>query len=209
MEKTLIISPHADDVLFGAFSFLKESEVLICSMDESRCPKDKHRLDIEKKIAETTKAIGQFDYIDDIPVNELYIEKYWLIQKIEEKANKSKPTIVLIPHPSYNQDHQAVYDACMVALRPHDKNHFVNKVLVYDVYDYTKWGTNQMVMNYFKEVDIKAKLKAYKSMKSQVRSYRTPAQLKAWAKAIGEKCNLKYAEGFKLIRGVDGSTDKL
>lgn len=205
MEKVLIISPHADDALLGAFSFLRDGNIVIIAANEKNCPKDKtHRIDFERKAKEINKVYD----INTIPaelwwtveVNKVYDRKYEIIKKIEEKINHMRPNTLLIPHPSYNQDHQTVYEACIIALRPHDINHFVPKVLVYEVYDYTNWGENQMEMNYFKKVDIKAKIKAYEKMKSQVRSYRSPDDLKRWAETVGRKCNLKYAEGFNILR---------
>jgi len=200
MEKTLIISPHADDCLLGAYSFMKKGNILVCSIDEGVCPEDrKHRLKIDEKVIETSKSIGEFSFIKDTYVNELYLEKYWLVRHIEAAINKDKPDVILIPHPSYNQDHQVVFDSCMIALRPHDTNHFVPKVIVYNPYDYTNWG-RQMNMNYFREVDINKKLAAYKKMRSQVRPYRSPEDLKRWAECVGKMCKVKYAEGFKVIR---------
>lgn len=208
--KTLIISPHSDDALFGCFSFLKGSHVVVCGIDESECPEDeKHRLSLESKKAETHKLMCEVEannwMVISSKVNLFYTSKYVLIKAIEDKINRIKPSLILIPHPSFNQDHQTIYEACMVALRPHDQNHFVPKVLMYDVYDYTKWGENQMPMNYFKYVDIESKLKAYKTIKSQIRSYRSPEKLRQWASNLGERCNLKYAEGFKILRWVDVS----
>jgi len=137
---------------------------------------------------------------DMFPTNKMYLFKMDLITAIENQINHWKPDIILIPNPSYNQDHQTVYEACMVALRPHDINYFVPKVLMYEVYDYTNWGENQMIMNFFQEVDVGEKIKAYKKMKDKVRSYRSPKDLKRWAETIGKKCNMEYAEGFKCLR---------
>ena len=205
--KTLVISPHADDEVFGAFSFLdKNSIISIIATDESELFVDRPTED--KRLEESIKIVDFIkpkDYRSGSgKVNELYKIKHDVIFGIESEINKYKPDTVLIPFPSYNQDHKTVYEACIIALRPHDKNHFVKKVLMYDVYDYTKWGEKQMDMNYFREVDIKKKLKAYSLYRSQVRSYRSPKDLKRWAEEIGRRCNLKYAEGYKILRWVDG-----
>jgi len=204
--KVLVISPHADDEVLGAFSFLKESFILYVAVDESglyvKRPKIEKRVREVDKVTEFIKSY-RITYLN-YRVNELYEIKHHLIHWIEEHINDIKPDTVLIPFPSFNQDHQTVYEACMVALRQHDKNHFVKKVLMYDVYDYTKWGERQMEMNYFRKVDIKKKLKAYSLYRSQVRSYRSPKDLKRWAEEIGRRCNLKYSEGFKILRWIDG-----
>lgn len=200
----LIISPHADDAILGCHSFVKGSAICFMAIDESYLPKDpKHRIDnvLQKSEIETAyKSAARLDTISKTFVNYLSYFKYNMIMAIESKINALKPDTVLIPFPSYNQDHQTVYESCMVALRPHDKNHFVKNVLLYEVYDYTNWGENQMDMNYFKKVDIDQKIKDYKMMRSQVRSYRSPEDLKRWAESVGKKCKMKHAEGFKVLR---------
>jgi len=182
----------------------KENYIIIISTNEEECPEDKkHRPSkdvIKRELMDAYDSLTPTDMGGKKKVNRYYEHKYDIIKFIEDVIEKTKPNTILIPNPSYNQDHQTVYEACMVALRPHDINHYVPIVLMYEVYDYTNWGENQMEMNYFKEVDIKAKIRAYRKMKSQVRSYRSPTDLKRWAETVGKKCKLKYAEGFRVLR---------
>jgi len=196
--------------LLGAFSFMSETDSIITiALDESMCPEDKkHRITLENKIEELNNVyelLGlELSNKRDVGgiVNQLHLQKYEVIKSIEDRINENKPDIILIPHPSYNQDHQTVHEACMVALRPHDKNHFVKKVLMYECPQSYIWG-EPLTPNYFKEVDIKKKIKAYKLYKSQVRSYRSPELLKRMAEHRGKQANLKYAEGFKVVRWVN------
>ena len=53
-----------------------------------------------------------------------------MIDQYEEAVNKYKLKVALIPYPLITKDHRAVYDASLVALRHHDKNHFTKKILV-------------------------------------------------------------------------------
>lgn len=205
--KKLIISPHLDDEVYGCFSMLRNSHIYYVGSDESDCPKDpKHRIGKsgrEKEAEEVNKLVGsESHYISRGRVNNYAKDKYSIIKDIEDEINEYKPDMILIPYPSYNQDHKTVYEACMIALRPHDKNHFVKKVLVYDGYDYTKWG-EQMEMNYFRSVDIGAKLQGCRLYESQIRKYRHPDYIMKWADMVGQKCNLSFAEGFKVLRWVE------
>ena len=131
-----------------------------------------------------------------------------LLGSFEEIINRDKPEEIYIPHPSYNQDHRVSYEAILTALRPHDKNFFVKKVLVYEqphvfLWDYTHDINNSFKPNYFTPISIKRKIEAYKLMETQVRSFRSPETLKSLAKLRGNQSNNKYAEAFQIIRWVE------
>jgi hypothetical protein len=93
----------------------------------------------------------------------------------------------------------------MVSLRPHDRNHFVKKVLLYEQPQVYFWNTTgrEFNANYFVEIDIDKKIKVYEAMKSQVRSFRSSEHLRANAKLRGGQSNCDYAEAFEIIRWVD------
>ena len=55
----------------------------------------------------------------------------------------------------------------------------------------------------FVPIDINKKIKAYKLMATQVRTFRSPEMLRALALLRGGQCNFKYAEGFEIIRWID------
>jgi len=204
--KTLIISPHADDEVFGAFSFLEHAEVGIISVEESKVhgkrPSIKDRIMEANKVSNYVGESSIYHIGYELPVNHYHLWLDDLAHFIECKINDIKPELLLIPYPSINQDHSAVYQACLIALRHHDKNHFVKKVLMYECPQSYLWG-DPMTPNYFKEVDIKKKLKAYKLYKSQVRSYRSLELLKRMAEHRGKQAKLKYAEGFRVLRYIE------
>ena len=128
-----------------------------------------------------------------------------MIGAFEEAINRLKPDEIYIPNPSYNQDHRTVYNAAMVALRPHDLNHFVKKVLIYEEPQVYLWNntSREFKPNYFVPININKKIKAYKMMASQVRTFRSPEMLKAMALLRGGQGNCKYAEGSQIIRWVN------
>ena len=201
MYKKLIIAPHADDDVLGCGGILDETcHIIYCGLDESGIPdrpSKNSRMEEIHAVQEITNHT--FDILDNL-VNRY--SEYELIAQIEKIINSDKPDEVYVCHPSYNQDHRAVYDATMVALRPHDKNHFVKRVLLYEQPQVYFWNTTGREFNahYFVKIDIEKKIKVYETMKSQVRSFRSPEHLKANAKLRGGQSNCEYAEAFEIIR---------
>lgn len=201
MYKKLIIAPHADDDVLGCGGILDETcHIIYCGLDESGIPdRPSKNLRMEEIHAVQEITNHTFDILDNL-VNRY--SEYELIAQIEKIINSDKPDEVYVCHPSYNQDHRAVYDATMVALRPHDKNHFVKRVLLYEQPQVYFWNTTGREFNahYFVKIDIEKKIKVYETMKSQVRSFRSPEHLKANAKLRGGQSNCEYAEAFEIIR---------
>ena len=201
MYKKLIIAPHADDDVLGCGGILDETcHIIYCGLDESGIPdrpSKNSRMEEIHAVQDITNHT--FDILDNL-VNRY--SEYELIGQIEKIINSDKPDEVYVCHPSYNQDHRAVYDATMVALRPHDKNHFVKRVLLYEQPQVYFWNTTGREFNahYFVKIDIEKKIKVYETMKSQVRSFRSPEHLKANAKLRGGQSNCEYAEAFEIIR---------
>ncbi len=105
-----------------------------------------------------------------------------------------------MPHPGYNQDHRTIFNAAMIALRPHDKIFFVKKVLVYEAAHDVIWNPKKMNLNYFAPIDIERKIKAYELYNSQVRRMRSSQLLRDIAAARGASSNCKHAEAFEILR---------
>lgn len=199
----LIIAPHADDEILGCGGFLakfgKECFVYYVGVEEFRIISRAERLE-EIKGAANLLGFG-WDFNKDTKVNNY--KEVELIGVFEDLINKLKPEMILIPHPSYNQDHRAVFNAMLIALRPHDKNFFVKKVLVYEQPHSIIWDRKPLNPNYFIEIDIEKKIAAYKLEKSQVRSMRSPELLRTISKLRGAQINVSYAEAFNILRWVD------
>ena len=204
MIKKLIIAPHVDDDVLGCGGILDDTcHVIYCGLDETGIdnrPSMDERLDEIHSVQNITNH--SFDILDNL-VNRY--NEYELIGQIEKIINKNKPDEVYVCHPSYNQDHRTVYNATMVSLRPHDKNHFVSGVFVYEQPHMLFWdnGGVDFKPNYFIPIDIDKKVKVYTTMKSQVRSFRSPEHLRAIGKLRGGQSNCDYAESFQIVRWVD------
>ena len=92
-------------------------------------------------------------YAENAPITDF-------ISCIEEVLNDLRPDTVLVPFPSYNQDHRCIYDAAMTAVRPHDQNFLVRNVLIYEQPEtvQTVGIVDRFAPNVFYEIDIDKKL---------------------------------------------------
>ncbi len=200
--KKLLISPHIDDEVLGCGGILdKDTFVLHCGVEDRSYVSAQERI---KEIKEVQKeAQFQMRILGNV-VNKYKIPD--LIPEIEKAINEYKPDICLIPYPSYNQDHRAVFKASLVALRPHDLNFFVRKIAVYEQEHVLFWDHDNIGSfkpNYFVPIDIDKKIRLYSLLKSQIRSFRSPDHLRAMAEVRGGQSNCKYAEAFQIIRWID------
>lgn len=204
MFEKLIISPHIDDEVLGCGGSIDDRTfVLECGVDDFHIVPRQERIN---ELEAAQKLLG-FDYriLDNI-VNHYEVTN--LIQGITDSINFIKPKEIYIPYPSYNQDHQEVYRAAMVALRPHDLNYFVPRVFVYEETQVVLWDNSHNINglfkpNHYREIDIERKLAAYKCLKSQVRSFRSAEFLQEIAQLRGRQSGKKFAEAFQCLRFVE------
>tara|TARA_Y100001963_G_scaffold29745_1_gene40477 strand:+ start:8343 stop:8972 length:630 start_codon:yes stop_codon:yes gene_type:complete len=203
----LILSPHVDDEVLGCGGMLdKNTFVIYCGLDESHIKEDwvRSRPKREERMLELDMIVNITNHnyeILDNKVNHYTLQN--LINSFEKNINDIKPSEVYIPHPSYNQDHRTVYEAALTALRPHDINHFVKKVFIYEQPHMLFWDDKDFKPNYFIPIDIERKIKLYELMETQVRNFRSIEHLRAIAKLRGGQSNYEYAEAFKILRWVD------
>jgi len=209
MVKKLVISPHIDDEVLGCGGILdKDTFVLYCGV-ENRYVNGDMSISVVTRINELKKVSKflNFDFkLLDNKVNNFQLKD--LIGEFEEVISRLKPEQIYIPYPSYNQDHRIVYEASLIATRPHDINFFVKKILVYEqphvfFWDKTHNINGGFVPNYFIPIDVNKKIKAYELMKTQVRSFRSSENLKSMANLRGTQSNNEYAEAFQILRWID------
>ena len=209
MARKLVLSPHIDDEVLGCGGILDEDTfVLYCGV-ENRYINGDMSISVVTRIEEFEKVSKflKFDFkLLDNKVNNYQLKD--LIGEFENTIAKVKPKQIYIPYPSYNQDHRIVYEAALIATRPHDINYFVKQILVYEqphvfFWDKTHNINGSFIPNYFIPIDVDRKIKAYKLMKTQVRDFRSPDSLKSMATLRGTQGNCKYAEAFQIIRWVD------
>jgi LmbE family N-acetylglucosaminyl deacetylase len=206
--KRLIIAPHIDDEILGCFSSIDSNTfILYCGMDESKIKFDwvKQRPDSDTRLKELQAVQEEMLFSYEILNNEVnnYVIQN-LIPEFERVINQVRPDELYIPVPSYNQDHRVVYEAALTALRPHDVNFFVKRVLVYEQIQ-DLWNHNYHSFNptFFRTLDIDKKIKMYNLMQSQVRAFRNNNMLQTLAELRGIQANVKYAEAFEILRWIE------
>lgn len=198
-HNTLIMSPHIDDEVLGCFSFLTADCFVLHFGAEDRPYVS--RLERIQELEQASALLGFQWQVLEHPVNRYQMQD--LIDVMEQTINRLKPQTVLIPEASYNQDHRAVYDAALVATRPHDSNWFVPNVLIFEQADSVVWPHSAPPEpTYFREIQIEQKLAAYALYASQVRGHRSPQTLQAQASLRGAQICKPYAEAFRVKRMV-------
>jgi LmbE family N-acetylglucosaminyl deacetylase len=194
---SLVFSPHADDEVLGCYSFLSpDCHVVYFGIEDRAYVSRKERV---REVDRCADKLGfQWDALLH-PVNSYHVPS--LIPDMERFIAELKPSTVLLPQPSYNQDHRAVYDAGMAALRPHDKNWPVPVVLVFEQPDSILWRHGmESEPTYFRPIDIEEKLHCYSLYASQVRGHRSPDSIRAMALLRGTQAGMGFAEGFTVRR---------
>lgn len=207
--KALLLSPHMDDEVLGCGGLIanlmknnKTQHLHIHYFNDKHPLFDKNTLKNENdalisKIGCTSSISGLKDTnrLSNAPIADH-------INEIEQLINQYKPDTVLVTFPSYNQDHRRVFEATITATRPHDINHYVKNILVYEQPETIQ--TNRIeprfIPHIFFPIDIDIKCELYGMYKSQLRGHRSFAHLKALAQLRGMQCNASFAESYMLIR---------
>lgn len=199
----LIISPHADDEALGCSSFLTPNTTVLYLTSRHPLFPDGQNVSESKALQ---RECGFAALRHDLPTNLLStMGESELIRLFEETIATVRPHTVLLPFPSYNQDHRMAYECALTALRVHDRLPFVTRVLVYEETDV--WGTMRKVEpfrpTYFRPIDMDRKLELWRIYQSQQRGHRSVEFLRAMAKVRGEQCHVEYAEAFEVLRWCD------
>jgi LmbE family N-acetylglucosaminyl deacetylase len=221
-QRTLVISPHADDEVLGCGGLmhsLRESDsevnVLIAAvgdtfhwhlgevvsgstrMEESRnaCASLGVNVDRVRFMFE-----GRDGLLDTVPQREI-------VTALDHLLRELRPTAVLVPYPSFHQDHQALFRACYAALRP-TVGSTVALVAMYE-YPNIVWQYDQLPGGDWylplSEEDVEAKVTAMRCHASQVREGRhviSPDSIRTWARFRGMEVGIDAAERYRVLRAV-------
>lgn len=228
-QRVLVIAPHPDDETYGCGGVIgkvKElgGEVFLAVMTLGDLPQYTNSGDIvsgKTRHEELTKAvdllkIDGYDVLftdneshlrlDTKPLRELIA---FIEHSGELSLNRLKPTMVLLPAPSFNQDHEATYKAGVAACRPANPSlkHFTPYVWIYE-YPLYCWGSEpSLTPRIFVDISqwLDLKCKAIELYSSQLHKEPHPLSIggvRDLARLRGRAIGRGAAEAFTPLRTV-------
>lgn len=227
-QKLLVISPHADDETAGAGGLMlrvKEAGgevfVMVLTVGDLDHYDEKNGKTLSSTRAEelgnAMETLGVDDWEICFTDNKLHlrldhIPRRDIVSRIERDSklaiDRIKPTILALPAPSFNQDHEILYKAGITAARPHlfTLKPFQRIILTMDA-PQLAWGTHAFRPNFYVDIShcLEKKIKAFECHQSQLRP--DPHQggveaLRILAKSRGREISVDAAEAFECMRFV-------
>jgi LmbE family N-acetylglucosaminyl deacetylase len=229
-QRLLVLAPHADDETAGAGGLIarvKEAGgkawVMVMSTgdllhfdDTGKKTKKRTRRD-ELAAAMRTLGVDGWEIVYEDTRLHLALEtlpRKELVHQIERKAEfsteKTRPTMIVLPAPSFNQDHEALYKAGIAACRPHlhSLKAFQPCVLVADAPQLGWRAGYAFAPNFYVDISgkcLELKLKAFACHSSQLRPEPSMAGIgavKLLAEMRGREISVAAAEAFECQRFV-------
>lgn len=220
-QRVLVIAPHQDDETVGCGGIIQKykqagSEVRVEFATLVEGSYHKYDKVAESyitytgmtRLSETLHALETLGLSGNDTVDSLYPNDWHhrldtvaitdLLIPIEEAVEKYKPTVLLIPAKSNNQDHEALSRACESLIRPH---FYDGDVLEYEVANESDFVPNFYVV--LTESELECKLEAMRCYATQL----SGGLHKVSVEGIRTKCEFRgrdiytpYAEAFRIIR---------
>ncbi|NED98522.1 hypothetical protein G1H11_24800 [Phytoactinopolyspora alkaliphila] len=234
-QRLLVITPHADDETYGCAGSMARVKslggevyvVLATTGDlvhfgdggDGRTTKlvtHETRLREFESVMRLLK-VDDWDVLFDDSETHLALDvmpRKRLVSLLENEGRLSierlRPTMVMIPAASYNQDHEALFHACVTATRPGvpSQRHVVPWVLAYDNTSlFWSFGHERFHPTCYIDVTeyLELKIQAMRLHASQVRPpiyHGSPESLELATRVRGREVSVEAAEGFALLRAV-------
>lgn len=220
-NKILAISPHTDDELFGFGGTLLKVKnnaqiklaVMSCSQrflgHLGRPITEEEQWGEFSECAKhiSTEQPVKFQAEDRLELVPTYKIVRWLDQLIAD----FQPTTLLIPEPSYHQEHKLVYETCIAACRPTFGNKSIKNIYLYEIPTSTWCGPDGIYKpNVYVDItgQVEEKISLFKNVyklqyTEEKRNMLGERGIKAHAKYRGLEAGHEYAESFMLIRSTD------
>lgn len=228
-QRVLIVSPHPDDEVIGCGGLISRVKdeggqvfVQFVTLGDTRDVSVLGLSTADERLVEIERVAGVLKYDDwDIALSgsqyHLRLDamaQVDLIAVLETDCRLSlravEPTVVLLPSPlSYNQDHRAVAEAALTALRPVGGDRTAPSVVAIFEEVADQWTPRAATPpNLFVDLDaahLDDKITAMRSYASQVRPHphtRSLEALRTMAVVRGAHSGVAHAEAYHCVRWV-------
>lgn len=221
-NKVLVIAPHPDDEVIGCGGTIAhhttlgdEVQVAVVSRGAIEMYALEEEEQVRQELADAHQILGiTAVHFLDFPAPKLdTIPGYQLADAIRQVIQSFHPTLIYLPHRGdIHVDHQAVFQATLVAARPIDRCP-VRKLLCYETLSETEWaapsGSDAFVPTVFVDITnhLELKLKAmtcYQAELKQPPHPRSLAAIESLARLRGATVSLPAAEAFMVVREIIG-----
>jgi len=234
-KRVLVISPHTDDELLGCggtlLKMMKNDEadikLVVMSCSErylrhiGRFVTENEQWNEFVKSSEYLSNTSPSDYVPAKLLTFTSSDRWRLehesmhdvVQWLDRMIDEFQPTTVLIPEPSYHQEHRMVYDAAVAACRPTYGKSCIEKVMLYEIPTSTWSGATgifkpNVYVDITNEIDEKVNVfkECYKVQYTETARNRLgDIGIRSHAQYRGIEIDKKYAEAFMLIRSLETS----
>ena len=227
-QRILILAPHADDETYGCAGTIAKAKaagaevyVVVFTVGDLEHYDGRDQPVTAATRSEEFGAVMKLLEVDDFEILFRDAETHLrldalprrdLIALIERDGrlamDRLRPTMVLLPAVSYNQDHEAVFRAGFTACRPHapEIKPIQNIVLAYDNTSLS-WSMERERFHPGIYVDISdhldIKLEALRLHASQMRPsvhHGSVQSVEYWARVRGREVSVEAAEGYMCLR---------
>lgn len=212
-KRILVIAAHPDDELLGCGGTIalhsnagdSIRSIILCEGETMRSQDGGEKRAATKEAAkvlgvENVVCSGFPDQrLDTLPIVDV-------ITPIEKAVRDFQPNIIYVhSEADTNKDHQIVFEAALVALRP--KNEFIEEIYSFYIVGATEWGYPRSFKPDtwvgFDEGIMQRKLDAFACYETELCDYPHPRSLEAiehLAQMTGNQCCMEYAESFETVR---------
>jgi LmbE family N-acetylglucosaminyl deacetylase len=220
-NNVLVVAPHPDDEVLGCGGTIKKLTsqgvkviVLVITRGKKELYSEEKIKNVREEALNAHRMLGVAEtQFLDFPAPDLDLISIAEISRaISRVIEKYEIETIYLPHRGdIHHDHKAVFNAGLIASRPHIDNP-VKRIYSYETLSETEWAApfsdDAFIPTYFVNITdvFTLKLKSMKCYKSQIRKFPNSRSLKsieALANYRGGTVGLSYAEAFMTIRVID------